>query len=1105
VPTHRLLSLAVLTAALALPASAHAAPKLLLDATTALDAPLTANPGEAAGACHRAYRPRAAGVAARDARLSGAGSLEVRLDGDEGDWDVAVFDAAGNVLAADASPDAQEVASGFALKGGVVRVQACRRAGDAASVPATLEHSAIAPGAAEAAAKADPPQLVNVITPTRAQRQQLIELDLDMTEHGGAESLGVVLHGAEDEAALRKAGLRWVVVVGDLVAEDRAARLSERRAAAAAASRGSATASGVRARATALPSGRTTYRTLADYNAELKDLAAKNPNLVKLFTMPEKTYGGKDVLGIEITENVGRNDGKPAFFNMGVHHAREWPSGELAMEWAIELVNGYKKGDARATRVVRNARNIVVPIVNPDGFEASRTAGELAGQAGGRDETAPDTAYLVAGAATGGEYRRKNCRLPDDSAAGNCTTSVGLAENGVDPNRNYGGLWGGPGADSNPLTQTYRGPEPFSEPETRNIRSVVSRNQVVTLITNHTTAGLVLRAPGLQALGDPVDENKGYKALGDAMAKENGYFSQKSFELYDTTGTTEDWSYNATGGFGFTFEIYCGRLEYSTGDCGDPAFHPRYQRVVEEWDGTNPVADHAQDPGPDKGYDGKGNREAYYIAAESTLDEQRHSVLEASVPPGTTLRLKKQFKTQTFPQDQADGSEKPIEFDDTLETTYDVGETGRARWHVNPSTRPIVAKSSGAQNPGPSSPPEAERGGSPAGTPDDPSDDGQATPFPEPTNGANSNDPTHYNEHPITIPASGDNGSMTAKVEWASPTSDWDVRLYEDANGNGKGDDGEKVVSKSQTGLGSGSGVSEEVTIAGQPRLAPGAKYVLRVNNFSATEPYTLNISYAQPLPFKPGQTESYTLTCERNGTVYETQQVVVERGEVKRLDLRACAAAVQRACAANTIGLRSVKATRKGSGMRFGFRRFARRKVQIDVFQVSRGDRVIDERLVKRFKARSKAVTWNGRGARGDGLYFARYRMRTRNGKGREVRRVTLLRRNGRFSRRPDFYRRATCDLLPSYKLERAAFGGRSRTPLRIAFRVATPARAQVTVLRGKKVVKRFKARTRAPKRTHRLRVSSRRLAARGDYRVRIVVGRGAGRVTSTLVSRRL
>ena len=282
-----------------------------------------------------------------------------------------------------------------------------------------------------------------------------------MTEHGGEESLGVVLHGADDEAALRKAGLRWRVKVTDLVAQDAAAR----------AQRAPLRRPHRRRARLGAPERPRHYRTLADYNAELKDLAAKNPNLVKLFTMPEKTYGGKDVLGIEITENVARNDGKPAFFNMGVHHAREWPAGELTMEWALELINGYKKGDARATRIVKNSRNIVVPIVNADGFEASRTAGELAGQGGGRDESVDDTAYLVAGAATGGEYRRKNCRLPDDSAAGNCTTSVGLAENGVDPNRNYGGLWGGPGADTEPADAELPRPRPV-------LRARVAQRQV---------------------------------------------------------------------------------------------------------------------------------------------------------------------------------------------------------------------------------------------------------------------------------------------------------------------------------------------------------------------------------------------------------------------------------------------------------------------------------------------------------------------------------------------------------------------------------------------------------------------------------------------------
>ena len=86
------------------------------------------------------------------------------------------------------------------------------------------------------------------------------------------------------------------------------------------------------------------------------------------------------------------------------------------------------------------------------------------------------------------------------------------------------------------------------------MRELVSSRQVTTLITNHTYSDLVLRPPGLRSQGDPPDEPI-YKDLGDTMAAENGYTSQKGWELYDTTGTTEDWSYFATGGLGFTFEI----------------------------------------------------------------------------------------------------------------------------------------------------------------------------------------------------------------------------------------------------------------------------------------------------------------------------------------------------------------------------------------------------------------------------------------------------------------------------------------------------------------------------------------------------------------------
>ncbi len=44
---------------------------------------------------------------------------------------------------------------------------------------------------------------------------------------------------------------------------------------------------------------------------------------------------------------------------------------------------------------------------------------------------------------------------------------------GVDPNRNWGHRWGGEGASTSPCAETYRGPRPFSEPETAAIRDFI--------------------------------------------------------------------------------------------------------------------------------------------------------------------------------------------------------------------------------------------------------------------------------------------------------------------------------------------------------------------------------------------------------------------------------------------------------------------------------------------------------------------------------------------------------------------------------------------------------------------------------------------------------
>jgi hypothetical protein len=122
----------------------------------------------------------------------------------------------------------------------------------------------------------------------------------------------------------------------------------------------------------------------------------------------------------------------------------------------------------------------------------------------------------------------------------------------------------------------------------------------------------------------------------------------------------------------------------------------------------------------------------------------------------------------------------------------------------------------------------------------------------------------------------------------------------------------------------------------------------------------------------------------------------------------------------------------------------------------------------------------------------------------GDDTRRVALRRSGGRFTRLADYHRRASCDLLPSFKLSRPVFGGTGARPLGISYRVARRAQVFVNVMRGSRIVQSFPARTVAGGRTARLTLRARGLR-RGDYRVRLVARDAASTLTSTLVSRRL
>jgi hypothetical protein len=561
-----------------------------------------------------------------------SGQLTARLTARRGDWDLALFDArSGALLHASATFGAAERLAAGVTAGRPVVAQACRRSGTASAARLTLKLTPLKPKAGPV----EPVQLLRVRVLNEAEFARLEATGLDVTHNHGQGFADVVSFGAADRTKLLLGGFTWDVRNADLGATTRRAlrvKLSARAAQAAA----------------ALPSGRTAYRTLADYQADLKKLADDHPGLVAPLEIG-RSIEDVPIQGVEIAKDVARgDDGRPILALFGLHHAREWPSGEMPMEFATDLAKGFGS-DARITSLLEKVRVIVVPVVNPDGFDVSRSA-------------PTDQSFGGEGMA----YKRKNCR-PD---AGFEDLPCGFRLNqGIDLNRNYGAYWGGVGASTTASAQDYRGPAPYSEPESEAVHKLSQTRDIVTVISHHTftTDGVWLRQPGFclkkpsggtcSDANDVVPDEAGMKALGDAMGNASGWLSLLGWKIGEITGATEDWNYFATGAYGYTPE------QRGTN------FHPAFaDAVVKEYTGGGAGA-HG------------GVRESLLRAGEQTADRTQHSVISGKARAGTVLRLHKAFETPT--------AVAGTTIKDTIDLKLFVPSSGEFTWDVNPSTRPL--------------------------------------------------------------------------------------------------------------------------------------------------------------------------------------------------------------------------------------------------------------------------------------------------------------------------------------------------------------------------------------------------------------------------------
>jgi len=252
------------------------------------------------------------------------------------------------------------------------------------------------------------------------------------------------------------------------------------------------------------------------------------PSLVHVFSIG-KSYEGRDIWAAKVSNNVSIDEDEPEVMVDALHHASE----QLGVEQALYLLGTLTADYATYAQVRRlvNSREIwIIFAVNPDGW-----------------------VYDIS--ADGYKFWRKN-RQPN-----------GQFNPGTDINRNYGYKWGCCDASSaDPWTWNYRGPYPFSAPESKALadfvdsRVVDGKQQIRTHVTLHTNGELILYPFSYTLQQLPIDmapdDYAVFRAMAKAMASLNGYSYEQSSQLYPTDGDEIDWLYGSYGIFSFTMELY---------------------------------------------------------------------------------------------------------------------------------------------------------------------------------------------------------------------------------------------------------------------------------------------------------------------------------------------------------------------------------------------------------------------------------------------------------------------------------------------------------------------------------------------------------------------
>ena len=260
------------------------------------------------------------------------------------------------------------------------------------------------------------------------------------------------------------------------------------------------------------------FYTLKEIEEKLDTMSIDFPELATPKFSIGKSIEGRDIWAVKISDNPNISEEEDAVYYDALHHSREPLSMAVSINFAYWILENYKSNE-QIKYLIDNRELYFVPCVNPDGFEYNR-------------KNNPN----------GGGLWRKNRKQNS-----NCS--------GVDLNRNYsfGFANNNSCASNDPCSDTYRGPNAFSEPETKAIRDFLKLKKPKTAFSIHSTAGSCLMPYGYATT--PIEFDI-YSEWASDFLSENDYPYGVTYQMlgYTSCGTTRDYLHSE-GIYGWTPEI----------------------------------------------------------------------------------------------------------------------------------------------------------------------------------------------------------------------------------------------------------------------------------------------------------------------------------------------------------------------------------------------------------------------------------------------------------------------------------------------------------------------------------------------------------------------